>query len=106
MKTGFRHDEHERDSDQNDTHRTHLDGQRHVVRTDQDGQSHAKHRSKQTYLRGTQKKFIGLIFTDLVRDPRLRSAGSEGMAQTPDHLRQQDRGKERQKAFNEKAKAH
>ena len=49
---------------------------------------------------------LSIIIGYLISDPCLRSARSESVAQTPDHLRQQDRGKERQEAFDEKAKAH
>jgi hypothetical protein len=41
-------------------------------------------------LRPAQEKLVGIVFANLVRDPCLGRARGKGVAQTPDHLGEQD----------------
>ena len=103
MEPGLRHDQEEREADQEDAHCAHLDGQRRIFSADQGCGAHADQRSKQSHLRGTQEQLVGGCLPDLVRDPGLGGAGGEGIAQPPDDLRQQDGQKGRKESFDEKA---
>ncbi len=103
LEARFRHDDDQHHAHTHQQHAAQHDRNVDPQRSDQRARADADQRSDRADLRARKNALPASFFSHLIGDPRFRRAAGEGVTQSAEHLRQQDRHEERKRTFDDEA---
>jgi hypothetical protein len=100
------HEQRQHNGNRRDQHTACHDRQAHSDIAERNGSQHTDESPGQIVAVGVQESPVGVLFADFVRKPGLCSTRSKGVSHSPQHLRQNNGHKSRERAFHDEGPAH